>query len=191
MFEQTKAAARRANDPRFANLFLVGNGIDICAGPDMLAKNRHVFPHMADVRGWDMPDGDAQYLKYVAEGTYDFVHSSHGLEHMVDPHVALDNWIRVCKVGGYLVITVPDEELYEHNMWPSNFNGDHKWSFTLAEGCLPKSIRLPDFFLQHPQVKIVKLDRIIDNFDFDADPLKDQTFGPAECAIEFVLKRVS
>ena len=85
-------------------------------------------------KNWDLPDGDAQYLAGVPDGTYDFLHSSHCLEHMVDPGIAMANWVRVVRGGGYLVITIPDEELYEHLHWPSRFNGDHKWSFTIYRG---------------------------------------------------------
>ena len=33
--------------------------------------------------------------------------------------------------GGFLVLVVPDEDLYEQGMWPSAFNEDHKATFRL------------------------------------------------------------
>src|SRR6185312_3014562 len=37
------------------------------------------------------------------------------------------------KRGGHLVISVPDEDLYEQGVWPSTFNTDHKITFTLSK----------------------------------------------------------
>ena len=69
-----------------------------------------LFPLMHSVCARDLADGDAMLMRGVEPDSYDFVHSSHCLEHMLDPTVALENWIRICKKGGRLV-TVPDEDL--------------------------------------------------------------------------------
>jgi SAM-dependent methyltransferase len=130
----------------------------------------------------------------VADGSFDLVHSSHCLEHMVDPRTALRNWIRICRVGGYLVISIPDEELYEHDQWPSRFNPDHKWSFRIysGKGGPPKRLNLFDLLSGlYREVEIIKIERIEDGFDWSAPPSLDQTFatdGP-ECAIEIVLRK--
>jgi len=50
---------------------------------------------------------------------------------MTDPVAALSPWWALIKPGGYLVLVVPDEDLYEQGSWPSRFNGDHKATFTL------------------------------------------------------------
>jgi hypothetical protein len=48
--------------------------------------------------------------------------------------MAIPNWWwALVKPGGYLVIVVPDEDLYEQGMWPSRFNTDHKATFNLGE----------------------------------------------------------
>jgi SAM-dependent methyltransferase len=185
MYEASKAIKRRG-ELNFK--FFKGNGIDIGAGPDCISK------HGFNAYNWDMKDGDAQYLASVKSGWYDFVHSSHCLEHMVDPKVALQNWVRVCKSGGYIVITIPDEELYEHNMWPSKFNTDHKWSFRIHQGNakLPKSVNVTDLLkLVWKDTEIISIQRLEDNFDFNLSSMFDQT-GPAdgpECAIELVLRK--
>lgn len=104
--------------------YLKGDGIDIGAGPDPL----HV--PSGTVRAWDLNDGDAQKMAGVADGAYDFVYSSHCLEHMRDLPEALGNWVRILKPGGWLYFVVPDYILYEKMTWPSRFNGDHKQSFS-------------------------------------------------------------
>lgn len=178
MKEASKALKRRGLR------YLTGNGIDIGAGPDCV-------PGAYD---WDLKDGDAQYLASVDDASYDFVHSSHCLEHMVNPTVALQNWVRVCRPGGYIVVTIPDEELYEHNMWPSRFNSDHKWSFRIYRGTKlhAKSINVVDLLRYvWKDTEIISISRIEDGFDWSADKMKDQT-GPIdgpECAIEIILRK--
>jgi SAM-dependent methyltransferase len=186
MDEASKAMRRRA--PRERERYFRGKGVDIGAGPDCI--DRHGY----ECRNWDLKDGDAQLMAGVADGTFDFVHSSHCLEHMVDPQVALRNWIRVCKVGGYLVITVPDEELYEHELWPSRFNDDHKWSFRIysGKGGSPKHVNVFDLLSRfYKEAEIVKIERIEDAFDWRLPREVDQTLPPdgPECAIEIVLRK--
>lgn len=191
MYEQSKAAKRRYNDGAFHARYFVGRGLDIGAGPDGLSRAVGIFPLLKEVRDWDMPDGDAQLLAGVADGSYDFVHASHCLEHMVDARVALANWIRVTRPGGYLVIMVPDEDMYERGQWPSRFNSDHKWSFTACkrESWAPKSINVVDLVSEYAdQVELERL-QVVRDF-FRPEVAGDQTGTPvAECAIELVLRR--
>jgi SAM-dependent methyltransferase len=191
MFEQTKSSIRRSKISKFQNEIFSGEGIDIGSGNDSLKKNMHLFPKITNIRCWDMPDGDAQYLASINDNTFDFIHSSHCLEHMVDPHAAMTNWLRVCKVGGYLILTVPDETLYEHDMWPSRFNTDHKWSFRLSKTSnLPKSIYVPDFISQFKGVNLIDCTLIDAGVNYALDKNMDQTLLPnVECAIEIILKK--
>lgn len=197
-FEQTKAVKRRYNIGAFHNTYFVGNGIDIGCGNDSLSGYGHAFRLMTSVRGWDTPDGDAQYLSSIEDNTYDFVTSSHSLEHMEDPRVALTNWIRVCKPKGHLIITIPDEEMYEYDQWPSKFNTDHKWSFTLrapSRTPMPKSINVLELCSSVNHLARVEKIEVIRDLFYDPEIYtdiknKDQTHHPAiECCIEFVLRK--
>jgi SAM-dependent methyltransferase len=105
--------------------YLAGRGLDIGCGNDVLTLEGR------EIDGWDVQQGDAQYLSTVADESYDFVHSSHCLEHMVDVHTSLSNWARVVKPGGAIFITVPEWTFYERRLWPSIFNSDHKQIFTV------------------------------------------------------------
>jgi len=201
MFEQSKAAKRRFDDGNFHNRYFVGTGIDIGCGNDNLGNLKHVFRGIESVRPWDIPDGDAQFLNIIPDNTFDFAVSSHCLEHMVQPHIAIQNWIRVVKPGGYIIITIPDEEMYEHDMWPSAFNSDHKWSFTLRyNDGIPEVGRT----VMPNTINVLKMCQIINDFatvekievirDFyyeDRERTADQTLHPCiECAIEIVLKKL-
>lgn len=185
MHEATKAIKRRGE---LNNKLFKGSGVDIGAGPDCISK------HGFNAYNWDLKDGDAQFMASVKDNTYDFVHSSHCLEHMVDPKIAIKNWVRVCKPQGYIVITIPEEDLYEHGMWPSRFNTDHKWSFKIHRGnaALPKSMNVTDLLkLIWKDTEIVSIQRIEDNFDYKLPKDIDQTgpdYGP-ECAIEMILRK--
>ncbi len=54
--------------------------------------------------------GEATNLQMIPSETYDFVLSSHVLEHSANPIAALSEWLRVLKLGGVLVILVPHKD---------------------------------------------------------------------------------
>ncbi len=194
MWEQSKSAKRRFSIGAFHNRYFVGNGIDVGGKPDPLGQYAGIFPWMASVQTWDLEDGDAQYLQEVPDNHFDFLHASHCLEHMVDVEVALKNWIRVVKAGGFLVITVPDEDLYEQGVWPSTFNGDHKWTFTILKESTwsPKSINVVDLVKSFAgQIEVEKIELLRDFFrDAWVAERIDQTRTPVtECSIEIILRK--
>ena len=47
---------------------------------------------------------------------YDFIYSSHTLEHMENVEIALSNWIRLLRKGGNLILYIPDRDLYEKKL---------------------------------------------------------------------------
>ena len=114
---------------------LQGEGIDIGCGPDP------VLPH---VMPFDLAQGDANEITRHVHRQFDFVYASHCLEHMRDARAAIAQWWALVKPGGVLFVIVPDEDLYEQGYWPSRFNRDHKWTFTIAkrESWSPVSIGL-------------------------------------------------
>jgi len=195
--EATKAANRRVNEPIFAESYIVGHGIDIGAGNDQLqnfdglSRHKDKFPKMLSCKNWDTPDGDAQLMQSVADSTYDFVHSAHTYEHMHNPIEALKNWIRILKPGGHLIVTIPDEDLYEQGIFPSRFNGDHKVTFTIYKNksWSPVSYNIIDILSSISNIKIKKIQLQEHHYDYSLNG-KDQTGGPAECAIEFVVQKV-
>lgn len=193
MHEQSKSAKRRFMDGAFHSRYFVGNGVDIGGAPDPLAQYAGVFGRMGQVRTWDLADGDAQYMQGVADNSLDFVHASHCLEHMVDVPTALTHWTRIVRPGGYLIITVPDEDMYEQGRWPSAFNYDHKWSFTIHKtaSTMPKSINVIDLIAAFsPSLELERLVLQNDFFRFDLPNDLDQTMTPvAECAIEIIWRK--
>ena len=194
MFEQSKSTRRRFYDGNFHNRYFNGNGIDIGGKPDPFSQYIGVFPLVKSVKIWDLEDGDAQYMNSAKDESYDFVISSHCLEHMVDVYEAFNNWIRITKKGGYLIITVPDEDMYEQENWPSLYNEDHKWTFTINKNksWSQNSINIFDL-LRHfsDLIEIEKVEKISDFYNYNLENI-DQTLQPnVESSIEFIIKKKS
>ena len=193
MYESSKAVMRRLHDSRFATRYFVGDGIDIGSGPDPLSQYGEQFPMMRSCRNWDQDDGDAQFLESLPNVSLDFVHSSHCLEHMRAPEQAIGNWLRVLKPGGHMIVTIPDEDLYEQGIFPSTFNSDHKWTFTIskADSWSAKSVNLLDLLSTIvDRAQIIKVEQLDATFRFKLNRF-DQTLTPVgECALEFILRRL-
>lgn len=184
---------RRAHDSRFAARYFIGDGLDVGGGRDSLALYAELFPLIRNVVIYDAPQGDAQKLENVDDASFDFLFSSHCLEHVRDPVEALGNWIRVIRPGGHLVISVPDEDLYEQGVWPSTFNTDHKMTFTICKksSWSPVSVNVFNLLAQFCD-KVKPLSVITTDHAYRHRlPRFDQTGTPlSECAIEFVLKKL-
>jgi SAM-dependent methyltransferase len=148
--ETSKARARREREG-FFQLYVQGRGLDIGYGGD---------PVVPGCTGYDAVHGDAQYLKGIPDEAFDFVYSSHTIEHMVDPKVALQNWWRVLKKGGYLIVYLPHRELYEKKRTlPSRWNEDHKHFFLLDRDDPPHTlgvVPLLDRALGNPELVYAK-----------------------------------
>jgi SAM-dependent methyltransferase len=192
MNETSKSLIRRLQDARFANTYFKGHGIDIGAGEDPLNKYYQQFPLMTNVKVWDMPDGDAQQMQNAQDDSYDFVHSSHCLEHLHDPYEAFENWIRICKPGGHIITTIPDEDLYEQGVWPSNHNPDHKtsWTISKSQSWSPASINVIEFLYQFKdKIEVLKVELVNGTFIYGIHRF-DQTYHSiSECAIEFIVRK--
>lgn len=115
-----------------------GRGLDIGAGM------YRTFPHFITVDnnvdavlfGHPMPRpdlwvADATELRMLADGQMDFVFSSHLLEHIEEEKLVklIKEWWRVVKMGGYMILYVPDADEYPKVGEPGA-NPDHKWNVT-------------------------------------------------------------
>jgi SAM-dependent methyltransferase len=85
--ESYKARNRRIGEG-FFELYCKGKGLDIGFGGDLVTDNSI---------GFDFEHGDAQKLKHIADDSYDFVYSSHTIEHLPDPSEGIKNWFRMRK----------------------------------------------------------------------------------------------
>lgn len=110
-----------------------GTGLDLGCGMEK------TFPHFIGVDNGHHsavfkqimhPDlhRPAEDLSILKDESMDFCFSSHLLEHYHYEKVpeVLKEWLRVLKVGGYLILYLPDRSLYP-NVGEPNANPDHRW----------------------------------------------------------------
>lgn len=117
--ETRKAYPRRLRE-RFFDRYLVGDGVDIGCGTD---------PVTPTCVRWDR-DRDA----YKLTGEYDWIYSSHCLEHLERPVQAVEAWWSCLRPGGRLIVVVPHRDLYERKKAPpSRWNSEHA-TFWLPDG---------------------------------------------------------
>ncbi len=121
MNETRKMFAIRKNRGDFET-YLKGNGIDIGFGDDLLCVENGTVEGINE---------DGEELRRFQNELFDFVYSSHCLEHLNSIESAIENWSRVLKKGGCLYVVIPDWVIYEKQRWPSSFNGDHKHTFSI------------------------------------------------------------
>jgi predicted SAM-dependent methyltransferase len=192
MHELSKSIQRRLHDSNFVTRYFTGEGIDIGAGPDPLNQYFELFPLMTKVRAWDINDGDAEFMNGCDDAQYDFVHSSHCLEHIRNPEIALKNWLRILKPGGHLIVMVPDEDMYEQGVFPSTFNSDHKWTFAVFKTASwsRRSRNLLDLITTLGEgADLIKIEQLTGSYRFSL-PRQDQTQTPiGESAIEFIIRK--
>lgn len=98
----------------YALNYCTGRGLDIGAGKWPLKNSRGIE---------DNKDENAYKILEENE-SQDFVFSSHALEHLDNPDVALKEWVRVLKKEGVLFIYCPHPAC---NMWKKNIFHHHKW----------------------------------------------------------------
>jgi hypothetical protein len=104
----------------------------------------------------------------------------------------LQHWLRVLKPGGHLIVTIPDEDLYEQGIFPSTNNSDHKWTFTMAkqQSWSNRSVNLFELLATFSGVaQTIKVELLDATFRYGLQRL-DQTMTPVgECAIEFIMRK--
>ena len=118
-------------------IYCQGKGIDIGPG--------NYPPVVETADSWDycLGHGDAQLMQGVPDDTYDYVYTSALLEHMTNPTVAIANWWRILKTGGYLILFVPQAYLFERKQlleFPIDLSERHKFWI------LPDRSRPPHIF---------------------------------------------
>jgi SAM-dependent methyltransferase len=98
-------------------------------------------------------------LTPIDSGIYDFILSSHCLEHIANPLNAIREWNRVLKPGGFMLLVLPDRK----------FTFDRKRDYT------PFSHLLSDYELKIEENDLTHLPEILKlhNLDLDPDAGKD------------------
>ena len=96
--------------------FCVGDGLDIGYGGDPIVPHAICMDLPKKYAAYESHvqhlHGDATNLHWFRDGALDWVYSSHVLEDFPDTSTVLNEWLRVLRVGGRLILFLPDEQLY-------------------------------------------------------------------------------
>jgi len=66
---------------------------------------------------------DAVNITNIQNETYDFCFASHCLEHIANPLKAINEWLRIIKNNGYIIIIVPEKsQCFDHKRNISSFS---------------------------------------------------------------------
>ena len=136
--------------------YLARGGLDIGCGPDKVWGHLVGIDSGKDTQLFgvamrpDMTVADAARLPIFADGAIENVYSSHLLEHIDDFAAALNEWWRILKVGGHLVLYLPHADYYP-NIGEPGANPDHKHDFRPSDIIAAMSVIAPDWTLLEQQ----------------------------------------
>jgi SAM-dependent methyltransferase len=175
---ETNKAKQRRERENFFEKFCKGKGLDIGFGGDLITPNS---------QGFDFEHGDAHFLEGIEDESFDFVYSSHTLEHMIDPVAAIRNWFRAVKKEGYLIVYIPHRDLYEKKKTlPSRFNPTHKKFFLIDEDELPDTIGILPFVKKNLQgAEIIYAKECSEGYERISDDIQSK----GEYSIEIVIQK--
>jgi SAM-dependent methyltransferase len=96
---------------------------------------------------------DGSALTILSDHTYDFVLSSHNLEHFANPVKALLEWKRITRPGGALVLVLPDyRRTFDHRRMPT-----------------PVEHMLDDYQLNMSEDDVTHVDEVLKSHDLAMD----------------------
>jgi predicted SAM-dependent methyltransferase len=125
--------------------FCVGYGLDLGFGGDPINETaiRVDLPNPYAKTGTYPVQlgGDATKLRWFADGTLDYIYSSHLLEDFADTRAVLVEWLRVLKPDGRLLIFCPDQVAYEayctqHGLVPNQHHAHADFSLRKVQDIL-------------------------------------------------------
>jgi len=103
---------------------------------------------------------EATDLHMIADNSYEFLLSSHSLEHTANPIKALKEWIRILKPGGQFILLLPDKR----------FTMDKKREYT------PFTHLLNDYNNNTTEADTTHFEDILINFDEETHKIKRENY---------------
>jgi ubiquinone/menaquinone biosynthesis C-methylase UbiE len=183
MAETRKAHKRRVKEG-FYRKYINGQGIDIGCGRIDTHDGADTIS-LTDCIHHDKDICDATTMETFQDNEFDYVYASHVLEHLDDPVTAIKNWQRICKPGGWIIISLPHRDLYERKKTlPSRWNEDHRY-FYLPDRCEPPHTFSVAGILRQAGVDKYKM-KVIDTAT-NADRPEEHNNG--EFSIEVIIRK--
>ena len=93
--------------------------------------------------------------------------------------------------GGYLVVAVPDEDLYEQGKFPSRWNKDHKWTFTIEkkQSWSSHSVNIKDLLKLLSNYNLIKLELQDNGYNYQLKNTDQTRYPDVLAQILLVLKK--
>lgn len=141
---------------RFLPIYQHIRNLDNCDYSSSTAWAEHSSSFVFEV---EKPPGknifcDGSNLAAIPDRSYEFVLSSHNLEHFANPVKALMEWKRVTKPGGILVLVLPDyKRTFDHRRKPTPF-----------------AHMMADFEANTPETDLSHVPDVLANHDLELDP---------------------
>ena len=109
---------------------------------------------------------------------------------MKNPFNAIKEWWKLVKDNGYLYIIVPDEDLYEQKNFPSKYNDDHKWTFSIfkQKSSTVRTVNLLELINKLNNARLIKIEIQDSNYDYKLTNV-DQTLKKATAQICFCVQK--
>ncbi len=128
-------------------------------------------------------DQTGQWTSSLAETSCDAVLAHHALERIDDYRKALKTWFGLLKTGGYLILLVHHQFLFERKLQPpSLWNRDHKRFYTAAS-----LMREVEEALPASAFRLRRLEEDDEGFDYDLRPDAPAVGG---CDLVCVLQKI-
>jgi len=151
----------------YVEKYCIGIGLDLGCGIDKIVPTAIGVDFPKQYQIDDHPETEAdfkqsweQFFAEHLDDLYDYIYSSHLLEDYKDPWGVLDIWLRFVKQGGFLILALPIEELYQK--LGVNINARHTNNWKSAQ----------DFCNQMP----IDLRMQVELLEFSMEPVVDYNF---------------
>lgn len=110
--------------------YIYGEGVDLGCGCDKV-NSKAIGVDKIAVPGVDFLS-DVRKLNFFEDNSFDYVYSSHTLEDLEDTRAALVEWWRILKPQGFLILYLPNKNLYP-NIGQPGANIAHKHDFVSSD----------------------------------------------------------
>lgn len=183
------------NDPRtdflYVEKYCRGLGFDFGSGSNRLAPtvlSTDWYPHDAADLIWNVVHENGWHPFPFRENRFDFVFSSHVIEdfEIHQTQNVFDELLRLVKIGGYLVIIVPDMENGRYPKWDERFTEDSpevkSGKRQVGEICGNPAHR-QDFGVK-------KMSELVTNSKYKLEVVQADTIPHTSMSLDFVVKKL-
>lgn len=196
MYEITKATFLRWSQNRIYHQVFKGDGLHINPGDDPIkAKNFPCVDSVDRITLTPLTIEKDKLEEKLENKQYDFVFAGNIAGYEDEPLEVIKHYLKAVKPKGHLILTFPDEDLYEQGNFPSIFNPGHKKTFSIykQESWSGKHYNILDIIDNIDEASCRKIELVDTNYNYSligsgVDQTIQFTDG-VEAVIELILKK--